>query len=149
MTDPRSAAFEQTPDAKTMAKQPRRWMPMSPRSVGTSLRGAKTQAIIPLRECGWAADLQAGDKVDLRAKKNAQIRSLQVEVVRACRHVTAEEIPACGSNASLRRIIAETMSSFEANWAVRTGADLVASLRVPGSTARSRRFAIVSPRAMA
>lgn len=100
MTDPNSVATAplSADKAATKPRRPRRWMPMSPRSVSTSLRGDKTQAIIPLREFAWAADLQTGEKVDLRAKKNAQIRSLQVEIVRTCRHVAAEEIPACGEH---------------------------------------------------
>lgn len=100
MTDPNSIATTPLASDKTVTKprRPRRWMPMSPRSVSTSLRGAKTQAIIPIREFPWAVDLQIGDKVDLRAKKNAQVRSLQVELVRVCRHVSAAEIPACGEH---------------------------------------------------
>src|SRR5690606_21584481 len=102
MTDPRGTVAEQAPDLGTDATpaRPRRWMPMSPRSVARSLRGEKSQVIVPLREFPWTVDLHAGDKIDLRAKKNAQIRSLQVEIVRACRHVAAEGIPACGDHSA-------------------------------------------------
>lgn len=83
---------------------------MSPRSVSRSLRGDKTQAIVSLRKFPWAAELRVGDKIDLRAKKNALIRSLQIEIVRACRHVAAEEIPAC------REHSAEAIAPWDPRW---------------------------------
>ncbi|WP_335992367.1 hypothetical protein [Glycomyces sp. MUSA5-2] len=85
-------------EAQSKPKRPHRWMPMGLRSVTLSLRGTKTQAIVPLREFPWAAALRPGNTIDLRAGKNGQIRSLRVEILQACPHAGVEEIPACGEH---------------------------------------------------
>jgi hypothetical protein len=83
---------------------------MSPRSVTRSLRGEKTQAIIPLREFPWAGDLKTCDKIDLRAKTKTQVRSLRVEVTLACLHPAVETIAACGKHS------AEAIAPWAPQW---------------------------------